>query len=294
MAGAAPGQGAGTSSSSSSNADKSSSSSSNGDIPGNDGHIQIDQYVLDPGSDNDPHVGCGFSISFFGYDSGPQHATITIVPWAPTGGGHPATLGPVAWDVGRRTSGDQLDTNVQVGVATIGAIFAGVTPAAQGYHAKIEVEVTGSQGSDDKFHVIWIAPCSAGSGQTGGGSKSSGDTSGGGGGGGGTGGSGGNGGPGPIGGSGGNGAPSTSSASDVVGGSSGNGAPVFPAFAAAAAAAPVTSAPASQLPVLRATVVHTGEPWAGATPFETAALAGGLGCIGSGMRRRRRAQASAR
>ena len=44
---------------------------------GNNGHIQIDQFVMDGGRGNEPHVGCGFSVSFFGYDGGSRNATVS-------------------------------------------------------------------------------------------------------------------------------------------------------------------------------------------------------------------------
>jgi hypothetical protein len=134
-------------------------SSSGGQAPaGNNGHIQIDEYTMDGGNGNDPHVGCGFSVSFFGYDAGTQNATIAVTPSSPTKGGTPFTVS-TQWTTASRTGGNQLDQNVPISPAQIAAAFSGVAPAHQGYHAKIEVEVSGSQGSDDKHHTVWIAPC---------------------------------------------------------------------------------------------------------------------------------------
>jgi hypothetical protein len=134
-------------------------SSSGGQAPaGNNGHIQIDEYTMDGGNGNDPHVACGFSVSFFGYDAGTQNATIAVTPWAPTKGGTPFTVS-TQWTTASRTGGNQLDQNVPISPAQIASAFSGVAPAHQGYHAKIEVEVSGSQGSDDKHHTVWIAPC---------------------------------------------------------------------------------------------------------------------------------------
>lgn len=130
--------------------------------PGNNGHIQIDEYTMDGGNGNDPHVSCGFSVSFFGYDGGTQQASITVTPWAPTSGGHAFTVA-TSWTTASRTSGNQFDQNVPISPTEVETAFAGVPPASQGYHAKIEVEVTGSQGSDDKYHTVWIAPCSGSS-----------------------------------------------------------------------------------------------------------------------------------
>jgi len=156
------GNGNGASSSSGAAASASTAQGSNAGQtpPGNNGHIQIDELVGDGGKGNDPHVSCGFSVSFFGYDAGTQHASITLTPWAPTRGGTSATLA-ASWTTATRTSGSQLDDNVPVLPSVIASAFAGVAPAHNGYHVRVEVEVTGSQGSDDKFHMLWVAPCAS-------------------------------------------------------------------------------------------------------------------------------------
>ncbi|HEV2369819.1 MAG TPA: hypothetical protein VGR90_08075 [Acidimicrobiales bacterium] len=141
----------------------SSSASAGGQAPaGNNGTIKVDEITMDSGQDNDAHVACGFSVSFFGFDAGDQSATVTVTPWAPTAGGKPKTY-TISWHTATRTGGDQWDANVQVPAGDISAIFSGVSPKAQGFHARIEAEVTGSQGSDDKFKVVWIQGCANGS-----------------------------------------------------------------------------------------------------------------------------------
>lgn len=127
---------------------------------GNNGHIQIDENPLDGGMGNDPHLACGFSVSFFGFDAGAQQATITVTPVAPTTGGTALTQA-TSWNIARRTSGNQLDANVVISPASLAAAFAGVTPAHEGYHARVTVDVSGSIGADSKTHTIWIAPCPA-------------------------------------------------------------------------------------------------------------------------------------
>jgi hypothetical protein len=127
--------------------------------PGNNGTVKIDEYTMDAGHDNDPHVKCGFSVNFFGYDGGPQQATIDIRPVAPTAGsGSFATS--TSWDVGTRTSGGQFDRTVPISFSDLRSALSGVSPQAQqGYHLRLEVEVTGSQGSDDKYKTFWLQPC---------------------------------------------------------------------------------------------------------------------------------------
>lgn len=130
---------------------------------GNNGTVKIDEYSMDPGQDNDPHVTCGFSVNFYGYDGGAQTASIDLTPVAPTAASrtyHTAT----GWDVGTRSGGNQLDKSVPISASDLTSTLAGVTPQAhQGYHLRLEVEVTGSRGSDDKYKVFWMQPCAAAS-----------------------------------------------------------------------------------------------------------------------------------
>lgn len=136
-----------------------------GDAPaGNNGSIKIDEYVMKGGNRNRPHVDCALSVSFFGYDRGTQSATITLTPWAPTRGGTPLRLA-TSWTTATRTGGNQFDKNVPISGAQVTRAFRGVTPAKQGFHARIDVTVTGSQGTDGKHKMVWISPC-AGSAST--------------------------------------------------------------------------------------------------------------------------------
>src|SRR4051794_1644608 len=126
--------------------------------PGNNGHIQIDEFLMDGGNGNNPHVACGFSVTFFGYDAGAQHATIDVTPAAPTAGGTPFSV-PASWTTDTRTSGNQLDANVPISPAQLAAALKGITPANQGFHVRVDVTVTGSQGADGKHKMLWVEPC---------------------------------------------------------------------------------------------------------------------------------------
>ena len=124
--------------------------------PGNNGTIKIDTAVFG-GNRNHPHVGCEFFVNFFGYDGGTQQATLSFEPWAPTRGGVVAER-ETSWSVPTRTAGNQLDH--RYGPVNLSAALAGITPhPRQGYHVKLTVHVTGSQGADVKHKVFWIEPC---------------------------------------------------------------------------------------------------------------------------------------
>ena len=84
----------------------------------------------------------------------------------PTRGTPSSPIGPVSWNIGTRTNGDQLDASYTVSGSQLASVLSSATPVAQGYHLRVEVEVTGSQGSDDKFHMLWIAPCTTTGGVT--------------------------------------------------------------------------------------------------------------------------------
>src|SRR6185437_11852708 len=75
-------------------------------------------------------------------------------------------LGPISWNVGTRTAGNQLDASYTVSGSQLASVLSSATPVVQGFHLRIEVEVTGSQGADDKFHMLWIAPCTPSGGVT--------------------------------------------------------------------------------------------------------------------------------
>lgn len=124
---------------------------------GNNGTVKIDEYSADGGHGNDPHVGCRFSVSFFGYDTGTQHASMTFDPQAPTAGGKSETL-TTSWTTARRSGGNQLDESY--GPVDLSDAFAGVAPEPQqGWHVKLTVHVTGSHGSDVKHKTFWVSPC---------------------------------------------------------------------------------------------------------------------------------------
>jgi hypothetical protein len=122
--------------------------------PGNNGTVKVNDETT-PNQDNDAHVGCNFSVSFYGYDAGNQTGQLTFAGQAPTRGSGSVTLS-ASWSTADRTGGNQLDQTVPVSFSQLAGIFKGVTPAHQGYHVKLTATVSGSQGSDVKHKVFWI------------------------------------------------------------------------------------------------------------------------------------------
>jgi hypothetical protein len=139
-----------------------SSPSSAGDAPaGNNGTIKIEDTATGGGHANHAHVDCQFWVSFFGYDAGAQTARLIFEGQAPTRG--PVLLDTTTnWTTADRTGGGQLDSTYGPVDLTQAFAKAGMTPHnKQGFHVKLTVHVTGSQGSDVKHKVFWVEPCSS-------------------------------------------------------------------------------------------------------------------------------------
>src|SRR3954452_20419956 len=121
--------------------------------PGNNGTVKINDFPLDGDNGNDPHVGCQFAVTFFGYDAGTQTGRLVFEGQAPTGGGL-LQESTTSWTTAHRTAGNQLDTTFGPVDLSAALAKARVSPAQQGYHVKLTVHVTGSQGADTKHKVF--------------------------------------------------------------------------------------------------------------------------------------------
>ena len=133
--------------------------------PGNNGTIKIDETPLDPVSGgkvdhaNHPHVSCDFALSFFGFDTGTQTAQVDFTAQPPSGKFQSvdALVSPTNFTFIGHGPGGSLDTSKPYRLDVDGL----KANPNQGFHIKVEVEVTGSQGADDKFKVFWYEPCEA-------------------------------------------------------------------------------------------------------------------------------------
>jgi LPXTG-motif cell wall-anchored protein len=133
--------------------------------PGNNGTVKIHRgtqdVTLDSNPFNQPHVGCPFTVTFFGFDEG-DVATVTFTSQAPSNKGTqllpPDTVNIGADDNSGGGSPAGLD-----GAKTYALDFDGIVPQEQqGFHVKLTVTVT-SPGSKtpkfNKFKVFWAQPC---------------------------------------------------------------------------------------------------------------------------------------
>ena len=136
--------------------------------PGNNGTIKIDQITLDPGDqgghDNDPHVACAFDLQAFGYDLGTQTIVTDFTAQPPSGHGQSVTpeQGRHQFTFPGTGAGNHLDATERYVLDVSGLTLQ----PKQGYHIKLTVHVTGSQGADVKHKVFWYQPCAPTSSQT--------------------------------------------------------------------------------------------------------------------------------
>ena len=128
--------------------------------PGNNGTIKIHEVGTDrEDTRNEPHVACEFLVEFYGYDGGAQSVTdMAFELWSPTSGGTYRTSSPMHDKPETRTSGNQWDFEMAFRADDV-LVDAGAPHEQQGYHVKLTVHVTGSQGSDVKHKVFWLSPC---------------------------------------------------------------------------------------------------------------------------------------
>ena len=151
-----------------------------GDPKGNNGTVKIGAVPLDKAPHaNQPHVGCSFSLRFFGFDKD-QTADITFTGQAPTKAGTLLTQTAVPISDDAAGGGQDADAVLTYTASQLG--LTGVAPAKQGWHVKVAVDVREAPGGA-KQKVFWLqcpppsrttTPSTSGSGTT---STASGSTS---------------------------------------------------------------------------------------------------------------------
>jgi LPXTG-motif cell wall-anchored protein len=129
--------------------------------PGNNGTVKIHEVPLDSDPHNQPHVGCVFTVSFFGFDEG-DVATVVFRAWPPTGKGQ-VLLRDTPVDIGADDNSGGGSSAGFDGEKTYTLDFGSIEPQPQqGFHVKLRVIVT-SPGSKtpkfNKYKVFWVQPC---------------------------------------------------------------------------------------------------------------------------------------
>ena len=132
--------------------------SATADPPGNNGTVKV--AGEDVGVGNDSHVGCAFTVDFYGYDMGDLYADFTIEGQAPTDGD---TVWAAYVFIGGDPAGGGTDADASAAVDLSGA-FNGAPHEQQGFNVKLTVHADGSQGADTKHKTFWV-DCGSGEGE---------------------------------------------------------------------------------------------------------------------------------
>jgi hypothetical protein len=128
--------------------------------PGNNGTVKVDGLPFSELPNNEPHVGCWFSIKFFGYDEGDLEATATLRLHPPTRGDGTDFTKSVF--IGEDPAGGGRDLDARIWFKTdevVDWLVANGPPdqhPIQGFHVKLTVHAEGSRGADTKHKVFWI------------------------------------------------------------------------------------------------------------------------------------------
>ena len=136
------------------------------DPGGNNGTVKVAGIGdLDQVPDNEPHLGCTFTVQWYDYqlpatDPGPIQADVGFALQQPTAGaGYSLTVAsgdttPSFTPLPSSGAGGGLDHEEAYTLA-----LTGTAQPQQGYHVKLTVHTPYSKGSDVKHKVFWVGPC---------------------------------------------------------------------------------------------------------------------------------------
>jgi hypothetical protein len=126
--------------------------------PGNNGTVKIEGVDFDSVPDNDPHVGCIFTIEFRGYDQGNLNATYSLDAQPPSG--QDINIASGSTFIGEDPAGGANDLDATVVININGTNLSDlVEHPQQGFHLRLTVHAEGSIGSDVKHKVFWVTGC---------------------------------------------------------------------------------------------------------------------------------------
>lgn len=133
----------------------------NSDPGGNNGTVKIvEEGDFDSIPNNHPHVGCAFTVEWYGFDEGSNIiSTVTFEMQAPTQGVGLTVDGPPTVFVGGDNASGAGTPSGLDGRQKYTLSFAGPPHPIQGFHLKLTIETPGSQGNDKKYKVFWVEGC---------------------------------------------------------------------------------------------------------------------------------------
>lgn len=132
-----------------------------GDPGGNNGTVKIvEDGDFDSIPNNDPHVGCTFTVEWYGFDKGDHIiSTVTFKMQAPTQDVGLTVDGPSTVFVGGDSASGAGTPSGLDGRQRYTLSFDGPPHPIQGYHLKLTISTPGSQGNDKKYKVFWVEGC---------------------------------------------------------------------------------------------------------------------------------------
>lgn len=130
------------------------------DPPGNNGTIKIDGDDVESVPDNDPHVGCSFTLEWAGYDEGDLTSDVTFELDPPTGPTQ-TILSDADIPIGEDPAGGATDLDATRAYDLSAPIVATGTPPHpnQGWHVGVTINAEGSIGADVKHKEFWVVGC---------------------------------------------------------------------------------------------------------------------------------------
>lgn len=126
--------------------------------PGNNGTVKVDGVPFDDHPDNEPHPGCTFEIDWYNFDANAT-SDVTFETQNPTGV-RLLLEDTVTLDDDPNEGGDEdgLDGHQEY---TLDFTEDDFYHPQQGYHVKLTIETTWSNGADVKHKVFWVSECEA-------------------------------------------------------------------------------------------------------------------------------------
>lgn len=129
-----------------------------GNPPGANGTVKVDAVEFDSHPDNQPHVGCGFEIDFYGFDEGTYFADVDFSVHPPTGA--PTSILTDQVFIGEDVAGGGTDLDAEQFYDLTSALAAYQPHPQQGYHVKLTVSAPGEGGKvATKHKVFWVEGC---------------------------------------------------------------------------------------------------------------------------------------
>jgi hypothetical protein len=130
---------------------------------GNNGTVKIDGVEFDTAPDNEPHVGCGFQVDWYGFDANAT-SNVTFELQAPTLGNGPLYFSKQLDGDDNSGGGSEAGLDGEQ-LYNIAPLVNGVKAhPIQGYHVKLTINTQPTaQGADVKHKVFWVTGCRPGS-----------------------------------------------------------------------------------------------------------------------------------